>query len=120
MTKQASEIMKLNFMTDQGSNRDTIRWAWRAEGPPLSFLLPLAGLGTCCGRGTRAVAACQADGRSTRVVSASDGADGADGAAGPADGAGPADPAEPADPTAPADPREPDKPEAPVAAAAAT
>src|ERR1700761_3683763 len=94
MTKQASEIMKLNFMTDQGSKRETIRWAWRALAPPpfLSFLSFLSFLGTCCGRGIRDAAADQADGRSTRVVSASDGADGPDGAdaaIGPDDAAGP-------------------------------
>src|ERR1700761_9802426 len=96
MTKQASEIMKLNFMTDQGSKREPIRWAWRALAPPpfLSFLSFLSFLGTCCGRGIRDAAADQADGRSTRVVSASDGADGADGpdgddaAIGPDDAAG--------------------------------
>src|ERR1700753_889463 len=77
ITKQASEIMKLNFMTDHGSNRDTIRWAWRALVPsPLRDFLGF--LATCCGRGIRDVAACQADGRSSvrsagrsvRVVSA--------------------------------------------------
>src|ERR1700753_760245 len=72
ITKQASEIMKLNFMTDHGSNRDTIRWAWRALVPsPLRDFLGF--LATCCGRGIRDVAACQADGRSSgrsvRVVS---------------------------------------------------
>jgi hypothetical protein len=62
MTKQASEIMKLNFMTDQGSKRETIRWAWRAFAPPpFSDLAALVRLGTCCGRGIRDVAACQAD-----------------------------------------------------------
>src|SRR6201992_458442 len=59
MTKQASEIMKLNFMTDQGSKRDTIRWAWRALAPPpfLSFFSFLVRLGTGCGRGIRDAAA---------------------------------------------------------------
>src|ERR1700761_806904 len=81
MTKQASEIMKLNFMTDQGSKRETMRWAWRAVAPPpfCPFFPFRVRLGPGCGRETGADAPCQADGRSTRVVSASDGADAADG-----------------------------------------
>jgi hypothetical protein len=76
--------MKLNFMTDQGSNRDTIRWAWREDVPsPLRDFLGF--LTTCCGRGIRDVAACQADGRSVCVVSA--GGDAGDGADAPLDGA---------------------------------
>src|ERR1700759_2289970 len=109
MTKQASEIMKLNFMTDQGSNRDTIRWAWRADVLAFfsAFLSALVRLGTCCGLGIRDVAACQADGPegvagwSTRVVSASDGADGPDRGAGPDRAAG-------ADATVDADDPDPD------------
>ncbi|MGP0026911.1 MAG: hypothetical protein ACLPKE_26665, partial [Streptosporangiaceae bacterium] len=40
MTKATSETTKLNFITDQGSTRATVRWACRAErledylGPP--------------------------------------------------------------------------------------
>jgi hypothetical protein len=60
MTKHTSETMKLNFMTDQGSNRATVRWACRALDPSLSARAALGRLGTTCGRGIRAVAACHA------------------------------------------------------------
>jgi hypothetical protein len=36
--KATTETTKLNFMTDQGSTRDRVSWAWRRE----SFRLPLA------------------------------------------------------------------------------
>ena len=67
--------MKLNFMTDQGSNRDTIRCACRAGVPSFWARCAFARLGTDCGLGIRAAADCQADGRSGRspVVSGSSG-----------------------------------------------
>jgi hypothetical protein len=69
MTKHASEIMKLNFITDQGSNRDTMRCAWRAGAPLFSDRWAFGRFGTDCGLGTRAVAACHGDGPSGRSVS---------------------------------------------------
>jgi hypothetical protein len=71
MTKHASEIMKLNFITDQGSNRYTMRCAWRAGAPLFSDRLAFGRFGTDCGRGTRAAAACHGDGLSGRSASAS-------------------------------------------------
>jgi hypothetical protein len=34
MTQPTSEIMKLNFITDQGSIRDTASWALRVDAAP--------------------------------------------------------------------------------------
>jgi hypothetical protein len=51
--KATTETTKLNFMTDHGSTRDSVSWAWRRE-----FLrLPLLGVTLARGRQEDAVAA---------------------------------------------------------------